>query len=76
LVRKVDEAEVRLMQSQPDKKLFHLCIVNLVIGYARLTRTTRRTSGPRTCVPPREFTQELKAKRLEISDSETCCEVM
>jgi len=32
-MRKVEEDEQLLYASQPNKKLFHLSIVNLVIGY-------------------------------------------
>lgn len=32
LMRKIEKEEEQLAYSQPDKKIFHLCIVNLVIG--------------------------------------------
>jgi len=34
LMRKIEKEEERLAYDQPDKKVYHLCIVNLVIGYA------------------------------------------
>lgn len=33
LMRKIEKEEERVAYDQPDKKVFHLCIVNLVIGY-------------------------------------------
>ena len=33
LMRKIEKEEERVAYDQPDKKVYHLCIVNLVIGY-------------------------------------------
>lgn len=33
LMRKIEKEEERLAYEDPEKKVFHLCIVNLVIGY-------------------------------------------
>lgn len=35
LMRKIEKEEEQISYDDPDKKIFHLCIVNLVIGYAR-----------------------------------------
>lgn len=32
LMRKIEKEEERLYYQEPEKKVFHLCIVNLVIG--------------------------------------------
>ena len=32
LMRKIEKEEEQLAYEDPDKKVFHLCIVNLVIG--------------------------------------------
>jgi len=32
-MRKIEKEEERVAYDQPDKKVYHLCIVNLVIGY-------------------------------------------
>lgn len=32
MMRKIEKEEEQLSFEEPDKKLFHLCIVNLVIG--------------------------------------------
>jgi len=32
-MRKIEKEEERIAYDQPDKKVYHLCIVNLVIGY-------------------------------------------
>lgn len=32
LMRKIEKEEERLYYQEPEKKMFHLCIVNLVIG--------------------------------------------
>lgn len=32
LMRKIEKEEERLAYADPDKKVYHLCIVNLVIG--------------------------------------------
>ena len=32
LMRKIEKEEDRILASEPEKQLFHLCIVNLVIG--------------------------------------------
>ena len=34
LMRKIEKEEEQLAYEDPDKKVFHLCIVNLVIGTA------------------------------------------
>lgn len=36
LMRKIEKEEDQLAFEEPDKKYFHLCIVNLVIGYASI----------------------------------------
>jgi hypothetical protein len=33
LMRKIEKEEEQLAYDDPDKKVYHLCIVNLVIGY-------------------------------------------
>ena len=33
LMRKIEKEEEQLAYEDPDKKIYHLCIVNLVIGY-------------------------------------------
>lgn len=33
MMRKIEKEEEQLAFDEPDKKIFHLCIVNLVIGY-------------------------------------------
>lgn len=33
LMRKMEKEEDKVIYEDPDKKVFHLCIVNLVIGY-------------------------------------------
>ncbi len=33
LMRKIEKEEEQISYDDPDKKIFHLCIVNLVIGY-------------------------------------------
>jgi tetratricopeptide repeat protein 30 len=33
MMRKIEKEEEQLAYEDPDKKVFHLCIVNLVIGY-------------------------------------------
>lgn len=35
LMRKIEKEEEQISYDDPDKKIFHLCIVNLVIGYAQ-----------------------------------------
>jgi len=35
-MRKIEKEEERIAYDQPDKKVYHLCIVNLVIGYVTL----------------------------------------
>ncbi len=35
LMRKIEKEEEQISYDDPDKKIFHLCIVNLVIGYVR-----------------------------------------
>lgn len=35
LMRKLEKEEDKLVYEDPNKKVFHLCIVNLVIGYVR-----------------------------------------
>jgi len=37
-MRKIEKEEERIAYDQPDKKIYHLCIVNLVIGYYQLYR--------------------------------------
>lgn len=32
-MRKIEKEEEQISYEEPDKKVFHLCIVNLVIGY-------------------------------------------
>lgn len=32
LIRKIEKEEEQISYDDPDKKVFHLCIVNLVIG--------------------------------------------
>ena len=32
-MRKIEKEEEQLAYDDPDRKIFHLCIVNLVIGY-------------------------------------------
>ena len=32
-MRKIEKEEERVAYDDPDKKIYHLCIVNLVIGY-------------------------------------------
>lgn len=33
LMRKIEKEEEQLAYEDPEKKIYHLCIVNLVIGY-------------------------------------------
>jgi hypothetical protein len=33
LMRKIEKEEENVSYDEPDKKIYHLCIVNLVIGY-------------------------------------------
>ncbi len=35
LMRKIEKEEEQISYDDPDKKIFHLCIVNLVIGYVQ-----------------------------------------
>lgn len=35
LMRKIEKEEEQLAYEDPDKKIYHLCIVNLVIGYEK-----------------------------------------
>lgn len=35
LMRKIEKEEEQISYEEPDKKVFHLCIVNLVIGYVQ-----------------------------------------
>lgn len=35
LMRKIEKEEERLYYQEPEKKVFHLCIVNLVIGHVQ-----------------------------------------
>jgi len=37
-MRKIEKEEERVAYDQPDKKVYHLCIVNLVIGYVMRVR--------------------------------------
>ena len=37
-MRKIEKEEERVAYDQPDKKVYHLCIVNLVIGYVTSCR--------------------------------------
>lgn len=37
LMRKIEKEEDQLAFDEPEKKFFHLCIVNLVIGWVVLT---------------------------------------
>lgn len=39
LMRKIEKEEEQISYNDPDKKVFHLCIVNLVIGYVLLYGT-------------------------------------
>jgi len=41
LMRKIEKEEERVAYDQPDKKVYHLCIVNLVIGYVTLCSFNR-----------------------------------
>jgi len=34
-MRKIEKEEEQISYEEPDKKVFHLCIVNLVIGYVQ-----------------------------------------
>lgn len=45
LMRKMEKEEDRLIYEDPTKKVFHLCIVNLVIGYV-----TKRFIYLSTCI--------------------------
>lgn len=36
LMRKIEKEEERIIFEEPNKKTFHLCIVNLVIGYVKM----------------------------------------
>lgn len=36
LMRKLEKEEDRLIYEDPNRKVFHLCIVNLVIGYEKI----------------------------------------
>jgi len=42
LLSKVELEEQRLLAKQPNKKLFHLSIINLVIGYLSTTSALAR----------------------------------
>jgi len=39
LMRKIEREEDKLPFETPEKKVFHLCIVNLVIGYKNIKLT-------------------------------------
>jgi len=41
-MRKIEKEEERVAYDQPDKKVYHLCIVNLVIGYATSCRIVHK----------------------------------
>lgn len=38
LMRKIEKEEDQIAFEEPEKKYFHLCIVNLVIGYVVLQK--------------------------------------
>lgn len=40
LMRKIEKEEDQMAYEEPDKKFFHHCIVNLVIGYTKRTSQT------------------------------------
>lgn len=42
LMRKIEKEEEQISYDDPDKKVFHLCIVNLVIGSVPAAGRTRR----------------------------------
>ena len=44
LMRKIEKEEEQLAYEDPEKKVFHLCIVNLVIGQFASPGTSTRTS--------------------------------
>ena len=43
-MRKIEKEEEQLAYEDPDKKIYHLCIVNLVIGYVASGETERLTT--------------------------------
>jgi len=44
-MRKIEKEEEHVAYEQPDKKTFHLCIVNLVIGYDTIQHYLLTTAG-------------------------------
>ena len=46
LMRKIEKEEEQISYDDPDKKVFHLCIVNLVIGWVPKSTWTGKSVTP------------------------------
>jgi len=65
LINKVEEAERLLLAAEPDRKLFHLSIINLVIGSQSINQSIFFYYGMTKCRPATRSKNAIQLLRIK-----------